>query len=292
MQSLKLVHLDENDADALRQLTEHVGWNFTTRQVAMHLAAGHFVGHRDASGQLLSSAGLYLYGGQMAALGIVIVHPDVQRRGLGRAVVEQCLGEAAAIQHAVTLVATPVGAPLYASLGFQTIGQLARLQKVVYAPTATANHCGATPTPYTLIPMSAQHLPDIVRLDAEAFGARRARVYRALLTNVTEGVVCVDKDNDGAVCGFGLATQQGEMFRIGAIVARKAQMAHALVEALSARAQAAAVRIDVPAEQKSFLGFLHGLGFEQTHQSACMAWNLSSLPGARGNLYSIPDPAF
>lgn len=291
-QQIELVHLTRRDTSALRSLTEQVGWNFSLAQAQMHLSAGNFVGHRDATGMLVSSAGLYVYEGGMSALGIVIVHPNFQRRGLGRSAVTNRLNYAASKELAVRLVATPVGEPLYAGLGFRTIGQLARLYRTADHTPICSDRLGMLQTSTGNIrPYQPEHFQAIVDLDEKAYGARREGIYSALLTTVDDRVVCVDDTN--WVRGFGLASKSGETLRIGAIVAETEGIAKKiLAHYVTSATDALTLRIDVPAQQKSFIRILSEIGFAQSHQSACMVWNLDNVPGKCGMLFSIPDPAF
>src|SRR5260370_27010239 len=65
-------------------------------------------------------AGAIAYGAT-ARIGLMAVHPDVQRPGIGRAIMEHLL-EWATGRGATTVLldASPAGVPLYARLGFVT----------------------------------------------------------------------------------------------------------------------------------------------------------------------------
>jgi predicted N-acetyltransferase YhbS len=57
----------------------------------------------------------------VAALSILVIHPDHQRRGLGTMLVSDGCKRAHAQGLPVLLTASPKGAKLYPSLGFQTL---------------------------------------------------------------------------------------------------------------------------------------------------------------------------
>jgi ribosomal protein S18 acetylase RimI-like enzyme len=72
---------------------------------------------RDASGELVGVARLLDDGGLHASLWDVIVRPDHQRRGIGRALVEAAL-ERCRDRRLVALVSTPAGIGFFERLGF------------------------------------------------------------------------------------------------------------------------------------------------------------------------------
>ena len=72
---------------------------------------------RDARGELVGIARLLDDGGLHASLWDVIVRPDRQRRGIGRALVEAAL-EHCRDRRLVALVSTPAGVGFFERLGF------------------------------------------------------------------------------------------------------------------------------------------------------------------------------
>lgn len=125
---ISVENLRERNTVDLQTLAHSVGWNFAVDQVGLFLSAkGTVLGYRHDS-QLVASAGLYTYGSELASLGIVIVHGDYQRKGLGKRIVMECLRKAERIHSPVTLVATEQGFRLYESLGFRTIGHVHRFE--------------------------------------------------------------------------------------------------------------------------------------------------------------------
>jgi GNAT superfamily N-acetyltransferase len=86
--------------------------------------AAHENGKLVGIGRLLDDGTLY------ATIWDMIVLPEAQRRGVGRAILERLL-EYASARTIVALVATPAGRPLYEAYGFQaesggSVGMLLR----------------------------------------------------------------------------------------------------------------------------------------------------------------------
>jgi GNAT superfamily N-acetyltransferase len=73
-----------------------------------------------------------VYGDDQIWLQSLGTHPDYMRRGFGSALVQWGIQVAKEDHLVVSLVASPMGALLYAHLGFQTLGQI-----VVQAPEET-----------------------------------------------------------------------------------------------------------------------------------------------------------
>jgi ribosomal protein S18 acetylase RimI-like enzyme len=57
----------------------------------------------------------------MLVLGLLCVHPDFQRQGIGKDLVQWGLRRAADLGLTVHLEASPEGLPLYRSLGFEVV---------------------------------------------------------------------------------------------------------------------------------------------------------------------------
>ena len=61
---------------------------------------------------------------RMLVLGLLCVHPDFQRQGIGKDLVQWGLRQAADLGLTVHLEASPEGLPLYRSLGFNVVETL------------------------------------------------------------------------------------------------------------------------------------------------------------------------
>jgi hypothetical protein len=88
---LASVRLQASDASALLRLSEGIGWKLTLVDWQVALTSGAVFGHRTSSGHIVSTATIFPYGQQLASIAFVITHPEHRRKGLARAVVQQCL---------------------------------------------------------------------------------------------------------------------------------------------------------------------------------------------------------
>ncbi|GAB7536159.1 GNAT family N-acetyltransferase [Burkholderia sp. 3C] len=200
-------------------------------------AGGGFVA---VEGDAVIGTALYwTFGADRASLGMVIVSPDQQGRGIGRKLMElvlDALGDRVTFLHA-----TPAGQPLYEKLGFAVCGALTQHQGTVAAAPAVELPAGDT-----LRAATPGDLPALIELASRGCGLDRSATLPALL-EVAQAVVL---EHDGAIAGFAIARRFGRGFAIGPVVCAPSDdhaRAKALVACWLARHVGDFVRIDVPA---------------------------------------------
>lgn len=282
-QDFEIERLAKDDGPALRNLARSVGWNFTTVQTELFISpAGKLFGHRY-EGNLVSSAGIYIYSATLASLGVVIVHPDFQRKGLGKGIVKHGLMEAQQAGVPVMLVATAQGLPLYQSLGFQAIGYIHRLQ--VSQPPEGIEANEDLQVDY----VEEHHLDQLIAFDEVVMGANRRWLYPLLFSHRECGYVVRNSQN--TLVGFGLAVRRNNVLVVGPVVADSQAVALTLIRRF-ALGWAGPVRIDVPSQQQKFMKELLRHGFEEHMASPLMLLNAQELGGKREQLYGIVDPVF
>lgn len=275
--------LNLNCASDLRALAKSVDWNFTMGQVNLFLSSGGTVFGCRHEGQLIASAGIYSYGSELASLGIVIVHANFQRHGLGKQVVRQCLIEAERTSTPVTLVATEDGFPLYRSLGFQAVGQIHRFELAGRTSKMAENSVEGISI------IQSTDLVDIIQMDERIFGAKRQAVYEALFRKMDCGFIC--RGEQSVVRGIAMSVRRNDLLVIGSVFAEDEAMGIELVQYLASSWQGR-VRIDVPNSQTSFMAHLTRLGFTENMVSQVMILGATGLPGQRSRLFGIVDPVF
>ena len=166
------------------------------------------------------------FGDDLARLGMIIVDPTEQGRGLGRIVVDGLLDALA--PRSAMLLATEAGTPLYRKLGFIPIGSTIQHQGI---------YTGAPVEDPRLQQATEAHLNRITTLDASAFGLGRMETLSALL-GAGRGVVL---EQDGTVVGYAFERRFGRGSVVGPIVASSEADAIVLLRAL---ARPGFVRVD------------------------------------------------
>jgi GNAT superfamily N-acetyltransferase len=236
---LRLRLLTENDlafADSVRALA---GWNQTPADWRRLLALepnGCFLA--EWNGTPVGTATTTTFGLDLAWIGMVLVHPEYRRRGVGKALLERCLEYLrAGGLRCIKLDATPVGKTVYDNLGFKSEWTLTRWANpnVAIGPAATAPG---------LRNWRAQDAGVLDRLDAAAFGVSRARLVQALAPQ--SHAAAIWESQPGLITGYGLVRPGARAFYLGPVVAELAKTALILVEALLTQCGGHPVFWDIP----------------------------------------------
>ena len=270
------------DGEALLSVSESVGWAHGPGDWTTMLRSGIVFGHRITSGEIVSSTAVFPYGSALATIGMVIVKPAWQGRGLARALMLHAFACLPAPAPLRMLIATEQGFPLYRRLGFRTVGHVHRA--VAAAPRLP---CSAVIDP-RLTPLATSDVEAIRRLDADAIGADRGPVLAARLA---QGSGVALRGDEGAIVGFGLRVRQRDLLLAGPVVAADAVAAAAVVAGLCG-GHDGRIRIDVPTGQSEFLGWLRARGFETADEAPVMILDGEALPGRRERVFAVANRAF
>jgi hypothetical protein len=193
----------------------------------------------DASG-VIGTALCWKYGADRASLGMVIVSPARQRRGIGRKLMELLLEELGG--RITFLHATTAGQPLYEKLGFRAAGTLDQHQGAAFQPPLVS-----LPPGERLRPLGSSDTARLVELASQASGLDRGEVLPALLENA-DGIAL---DRDGELVGFALFRRFGRGFAIGPVIAPASEdssRAKALISHWLALNAGVFVRVDTPGD--------------------------------------------
>ena len=139
--ALRIRGMQESDlpfADSLRALA---GWNQTLedwRRFLVTQPKGCFVAEWE--GTRAGTATTVVYGSALAWIGMVLVHPEYRRRGVGRALLLRCIDYLQGLKvKCVKLDATPEGRLVYENLGFKEEWPLRRWEGKFVGPMRGAN---------------------------------------------------------------------------------------------------------------------------------------------------------
>lgn len=219
---------------AAQALSAAVGWPHRLEDWAVVLGFGHGLAALDGEA-LVGTAVWWPMGAGAATLGMIIVAPERQGRGLGRRLMEAALAETGS--RTVLLNATREGLPLYQKMGFEPTGAVCQHQGIPLA-VATAT----VPQGAFLRPLQGDDLDAVIELDRAACGLPRAAMLRALAA-AGMGLVL---DIDERTRGYALYRRFGRGHVIGPVVATDGESAKALIDTWIASHDAGFLRIDVP----------------------------------------------
>ncbi|WP_232477830.1 GNAT family N-acetyltransferase [Caballeronia calidae] len=202
------------DIPAAHALSVDVKWPHRADDWRFVLDAGTGFIAQDGE-RVVGTALCWTYGDDGGSLGMVIVAPDCQGKGIGRKLMElllEALGDRITVLHA-----TPAGEPLYAKLGFRRIGAIHQHQSADFtAPRIVL------PTDEKLRAIEPADTDTLVALASRASGLDRSALLPSLL-KVARGVVL---ERDGEVLGFSLIREFGRGHAIGPVVAMTGEQRH------------------------------------------------------------------
>ncbi|MFL1675233.1 GNAT family N-acetyltransferase [Paenibacillus dendritiformis] len=282
--AVRLVELHQEDIPGLIALSDSVGWDYDEPELVTILSAGRVFGHKTEQGSLVSSSAVLPYGDKLASIGMVIVHPAYQGRGLGKAAVQACMG-AVSEQAAVMLIATKEGEPLYEKLGF---GAMTCVHKMV-ADRYSAELPVHEAEQYEIEPFDEVCLDQVHRLDRMAVGAERQTFLHSRIGQAKQCVVLRNKAKQ--IAGYGLAVAGPVHLVLGPIIAPNPEAAAYLIHHLAA-GHDGRLRIDVPDEQRALLPYLRQCGFERATRPPVMFLHGRQMPARNGTLYGIAAQIF
>ena len=234
------------DLAAMHGLAQRMSWPHGAEDCAQLLALGDGIAAVDRDGGT-SGVGLrWNFGRDVATIGLILVAPECQGRGIGRALMKALIADSGS--RALMLNATAEGLPLYEKLGFVSTGLVrqhqGRLSVLPPAPDVPLRRA-----------VPADHAA-LCALDTAVFGADRSVLIRSLLASGDAWLV----DHAGQPAGFAILRAFGRGMIIGPVVAASEDEAIALVAAAAKEAPPGVLRMDIPANAEGLAAWLTTAG--------------------------------
>ena len=253
--TLRRLHL--GDAPRAFALSQAAGWSHTLADWERLITWGgrgcFCIARRE---HLLATAVTVGYGHDRAWIGMVIVHPDHRRKGLGTQITRAAM-EYLQQQHVerILLDASEMGRPLYEKLGFRT------LYSVEIWEGRASRYLGSRAST-----LRQADLPAIIAMDADVFGVSRARIIRRLVQDFPH-LGWVDKQR-GQIEGFLLAQTSGEhAVHLGPWIHRSPWGAEKLLRTALDALIGKQVRVDIPDRNTQATVFAHN--YDLRYQRHC-----------------------
>ncbi|WP_339162713.1 GNAT family N-acetyltransferase [Siminovitchia sp. FSL W7-1587] len=283
-QILTLVPFDKSDVPGLIELSASVGWDYDKKEIGTVLSSGKIFGHKNAEGEIVSSAAIIPYDTFLASIGMVIVHKNFRGMGLGKEATKKCI-ESVSKETVIMLIATEEGKPLYEKMGFNTVDFVHKYICDHYiANTKPLNN-----SEIIIEEFSEVDIDELLKLDEDAFGDKRSRFLMARIKQCEKCMVV--KDNNGLIVGYGLSISGPINLILGPIVAPDYQTAIVLIDKLSSKHQGK-LRIDVPSGNNEFMMLLEKSGFVNVNQPPIMVMNAVNMPSRNNTLVGIAAQVF
>ena len=267
-------------ADSLRALA---GWNQTLGDWERFLVTeptGCFLA--EWNGTRAGTATTIVYGAELAWIGMVLVHPEFRRRGIGQGLLGHCidfLRERGV--RCMKLDATPLGRTVYEGLGFRDEWTLKRWARPATPPQVTSRDA-------SLRVWRAGDEPLLGPLDASAFGVWRRRLLPALASQSRAAVVRAPEP--GAPAGFGLLRPGSRALYLGPVVATSADAGIPVIEALVAASEGQSIFWDIPNENTAAVEWAKQHGFAVQRPLTRMFLGENLAPGDPRQQFALAGP--
>jgi GNAT superfamily N-acetyltransferase len=231
-----LRRMTSDDLVAAQSLSGEQQWPHRVEDWEMMLGIGFgYVAERE--GEVIGIAMAWRFGEDAAAIGMVIVSPGMQGRGLGRQLMEALLAELG--DRTVWLSATDVGVPLYRKLGFVEAGAIIQHQGAAF----TVPMADLIPDE-RVRPLGSKDRSTMRSLMRRATGMNRDALLDALVRG-TQGVM-LTRANEPV--GFSLFRRFGRGYVVGPTIAPDIGGAKALISHWLGSNSGMFCRLDVPEE--------------------------------------------
>jgi GNAT superfamily N-acetyltransferase len=272
--------LDAGRIDSLLALSTAAGWNQNAADWRLMLELGTGWGLVRPDGALVASTLVLPYGGRFAWVSMVLVRPDERRKGHASRLLRSALAELEARKLTPVLDATPAGREVYAREGFRDTWGFGRL--ALRAPGR-----GSPFPPPGVRPIIEADWPAILALDAQAFGASRARLLGALALRLPEAALAAERG--GRLVGFLLGRDGREARQLGPLVALDPEAGPALLDAALARV-APPLYMDVCDHAPGLRAHAEGAGFDFQRPFTRMVHGAGRVPGDAHRMMAVAGP--
>ncbi|BAO89789.1 GCN5-related N-acetyltransferase [Caballeronia cordobensis] len=253
-----------DDIPAAHALTTSVKWRHRPDDLRFAARLGHGFAAVDSQGRVVGNALAWEFGAHAATLGMFIVSPEHQRRGIGRGLLDRLIAKLGA--RMLLIHASNEGKPLCEDRGFTRIDTIQQHQGAAFQPPLVS-----LPPGERLRPIGAKDTPRLAELASRASGLDRSALLPELL-DVASGIAL---DRDGELIGFALFRRFGDGHVIGPVVAPESpdqSRAKALISYWLALNAGMFVRVDTPLRYR-LSTWLEGLGLPLVDTIEQMALN-------------------
>jgi GNAT superfamily N-acetyltransferase len=257
--NILLRRFDMADLPGAHLLSMEASWPHRLEDWRLLLELGGGVVACAGTGAIVGTAMSWSYSADIATLGMILVSPAEQGKGIGRRLMHSLLDDTGA--QSLMLNATDAGLRLYAACGFRVAGAIRQLQ----GQLRLARDVNAAR------PLQPDDRVALFALDEAAFGAPRTALLDRLMHDGNTMVIGPPQ----AITGFAIRRKFGRGEVIGPVVAASEADAIDLVAALVVPGF---LRIDVPVTATRLMTWLADAGLVDAGGATIMvrgAWQTS-----------------
>ena len=274
-----VVGLSERHLAGCMALSRSANWNQNEADWRLMLGFGRGWGISAPDGTLAASTIALPYGADFAWIAMVLVLPQHRRQGHASRLLRVALAEMEKQKRVALLDATPAGHEMYVQEGFRDFWSFKRFS---LSKTFSIRERAK--------PLESAHWPQLLALDAIAFGGSREAVLRNLAARQPNATLVAERN--GQVAGFVLAREGREAMQVGPLVARDGSTARELLAA-ALGAVSAPVYVDIADHAGPLQAWALERGFEVQRPFTRMAHGPDSqAPGEASLVYCPAGPEF
>lgn len=273
--------LGEADLAGALKLTRSANWNQNEADWQLMLAIGHGWGVTAADGTLAATTLVLPYAGKFAWVAMVLVAPEHRRKGYASQLLRVAIADLQSMKLTPILDATPAGHAVYAQAGFQDSWGFKRYAlKEKRETPAAATESGVRP-------LQERDWPQILALDAKAFGASREALLRSLAQRLPEAALVSERGK--AFAGFLFGRDGHEARHLGPLVTSHAETANALLAQALSRVPAP-IYVDVVDHAPGVRAWLESQGFAFQRPYTRMVHGADRAPGDESAVVLVAGP--
>jgi GNAT superfamily N-acetyltransferase len=278
---VSLREMTPDDIAAGLRLCRASHWNQTEQDWRFFLtAAPHGALVAEEDGRVIGTVATCPYGA-FTWISMVLVDPVARGRHVGTTLLQRGLALVGPDSTA-RLDATPLGEPIYRTIGFADEYRLARWLLDV-TPPASARASSARP-------LRSADWPAIRDMDLQAFGASRLDLLRRLAGEAPEYARVIAGGDE--VRGYAFGRHGHNREQLGPLVADGPDIAAALVESVLAEQPDRRFYLDAPDDQREWRDVLTRMGFAIERPFLRMHRGPLAAPGQPSSIFAIAGPEF
>lgn len=281
MESFRVRKLRADEVGMALDWAAREGWNPGLNDAACFAAAdpgGFMVGEVDGAPAAVISA--VKYGAAFGFIGLYIAAPALRGRGYGLRVWQAAMARLEG--RVIGLDGVPAQQENYRKSGFRLAHRNARYEGVGGGDAGGGDASGRGGA---VVELATVDFADIAAYDCRCFAAARDAFLRAWIRQPGGAALGVHS-GDGGLAGYGVIRRCRAGHKIGPLFADSPAVARALFDALTARADAGPVFLDIPEPNSHARALVGDLGMKKVFETARMyTGDFPALP--LDNIYGI-----
>jgi GNAT superfamily N-acetyltransferase len=271
------------DIPAGLSLCRFAGWNQIERdwQLFLKINPDGCLVAVDEIGRVVGTVTTVPYQHYFTWIGMVLVHPEMQRKGIGTQLLREALRFSDDTETA-KLDATPAGREVYLKLDFKDEYQISRMYIGEHSKKSL-------PESYAR-PIQTKDLSGILKMDREVFGADRRLLLKSNMEGAPQYAFVVEKQ--GEIMGYCFGRPGYNFNHLGPVIADDPEIAMHLLSAALQKGDGKPTVLDILDHTPEWTRFVSSLGFVVLRPLMRMYRGSNSSPGMPEKQFSILGPEF